>query len=160
MKRPPSSRTGAADERDRRPRLPVSAVSGRGSAPGPGAARTNKPAAQSARRTGASVVCRRRGESPGPGWGAPGGPDHGPGRADDPAGPAGSGRLAGRRAGQAAAAGRGRAATGRKKDPAIVTALEGLVEPVTAGDPMSEEKWVRASLRYLSRRLGEAGHPA
>ena len=41
-----------------------------------------------------------------------------------------------------------------------MTALEGLVEPVTAGDPMSEQKWVRASLRYLSRRLGEAGHPA
>jgi hypothetical protein len=41
-----------------------------------------------------------------------------------------------------------------------VTALRGLVEPVTAGDPMSERKWVRASLRSLSRRLGEAGHPA
>jgi hypothetical protein len=31
---------------------------------------------------------------------------------------------------------------------------------VTAGDPMSERKWVRASLRHLSRQLGEAGHPA
>jgi hypothetical protein len=41
-----------------------------------------------------------------------------------------------------------------------VTALAGLVEPVTAGDPMSEQKWVRASLRSLSRRLGEAGHAA
>jgi hypothetical protein len=41
-----------------------------------------------------------------------------------------------------------------------VTALQALVEPVTAGDPMSERKWVRASLRHLSRRLGEAGHPA
>jgi Rhodopirellula transposase DDE domain len=41
-----------------------------------------------------------------------------------------------------------------------VTALQALVEPVTAGDPMSEQKWVRASLRSLSRRLGEAGHPA
>jgi hypothetical protein len=38
--------------------------------------------------------------------------------------------------------------------------LASLVEPVTAGDPMSEQKWVRASLRSLSRRLGEAGHPA
>lgn len=35
-----------------------------------------------------------------------------------------------------------------------------LVEPVTAGDPMSEQKWVRVSLRHLSRQLGEAGHPA
>ena len=41
-----------------------------------------------------------------------------------------------------------------------MTALQVLVEPVTAGDPMSEQKWVRASLRSLSRRLGEAGHPA
>jgi hypothetical protein len=41
-----------------------------------------------------------------------------------------------------------------------VTALQDLVEPVTAGDPMSEQKWVRASLRHLSRRLGAAGHPA
>jgi hypothetical protein len=41
-----------------------------------------------------------------------------------------------------------------------VTALQELVEPVTAGDPMSERKWVRASLRHLSRRLSEAGHPA
>jgi hypothetical protein len=41
-----------------------------------------------------------------------------------------------------------------------MTALQDLVEPVTAGDPMSAQKWVRASLRYLSRRLGEAGHRA
>jgi hypothetical protein len=41
-----------------------------------------------------------------------------------------------------------------------VTALRELIEPVTAGDPMSEQKWVRASLRHLSRRLGAAGHPA
>jgi hypothetical protein len=32
------------------------------------------------------------------------------------------------------------------------------VEPETAGDPMSEQKWVRSSLRTLSRRLTEAGH--
>jgi len=41
-----------------------------------------------------------------------------------------------------------------------VTALAELVEPITAGDPMSERRWVRASLRSLSRRLGEAGHAA
>jgi hypothetical protein len=38
--------------------------------------------------------------------------------------------------------------------------LQELVEPVTAGDPMTEQKWVRVSLRHLSRQLGEAGHPA
>lgn len=41
-----------------------------------------------------------------------------------------------------------------------MTALAALVEPHTAGDPMSEQKWVRASLRHLSRRLGAAGHAA
>jgi hypothetical protein len=38
--------------------------------------------------------------------------------------------------------------------------LQALVEPLTAGDPMSEQKWVRASLRQLSRRLAAAGHAA
>lgn len=42
----------------------------------------------------------------------------------------------------------------------MVTVLQELVEPVTAGDPMSEQKWVRASLRSLSRQLGAAGHLA
>jgi hypothetical protein len=41
-----------------------------------------------------------------------------------------------------------------------VTTVQAVVEPVTAGDPMSEQKWVRASLRSLSRRLGDAGHAA
>jgi Rhodopirellula transposase DDE domain len=33
-----------------------------------------------------------------------------------------------------------------------------LVLPETAGDPMSEQKWVRSSLRHLSERLGQVGH--
>ncbi|MCA1702474.1 MAG: ISAzo13 family transposase [Actinobacteria bacterium] len=40
-----------------------------------------------------------------------------------------------------------------------MTVLQEVVAPVTAGDPMSERQWVRASLRSLSRQLGEAGHP-
>ncbi len=32
------------------------------------------------------------------------------------------------------------------------------MEPETAGDPMSEQKWTRGSLRHLSRRLAEVGH--
>jgi Rhodopirellula transposase DDE domain len=40
-----------------------------------------------------------------------------------------------------------------------VSALQVLVEPETAGDPMSEQKWVRSSLRQLSRRLTATGHP-
>jgi len=38
--------------------------------------------------------------------------------------------------------------------------LERAVEPETAGDPMNGQRWVRSSLRSLSRRLGEAGHAA
>jgi len=37
--------------------------------------------------------------------------------------------------------------------------LQAVVEPETAGDPMSEQKWVRSSLRNLSTRLGAQGHP-
>jgi DDE family transposase len=35
-----------------------------------------------------------------------------------------------------------------------------MVAPETAGDPMSEQKWVRRSLRALSEELGQAGHDA
>ena len=45
-----------------------------------------------------------------------------------------------------------------KKRPAARSALLELVEPETAGDPMSEHKWVRSSLRSLSKRLSQAGH--
>ena len=38
--------------------------------------------------------------------------------------------------------------------------LAALVQPETAGDPMSEQKWVRSSLRHLSQRLQDARHPA
>jgi hypothetical protein len=37
--------------------------------------------------------------------------------------------------------------------------LEELVAPDTAGDPTSGQTWVRSSLRTLSARLTEAGHP-
>ena len=40
-----------------------------------------------------------------------------------------------------------------------MSALQALVEPETAGDPMSGQKWVRSSLRHLSRQLTAAGHP-
>jgi hypothetical protein len=38
--------------------------------------------------------------------------------------------------------------------------LQELVALETAGEPMSEQKWVRSSLRQLSRRLWDTGHPA
>jgi len=40
-----------------------------------------------------------------------------------------------------------------------VTALEALVAPETAGDPMGARKWARSSLRQVARRLTAAGHP-
>ena len=53
---------------------------------------------------------------------------------------------------------RERAGPAPKKDPLIEAALLALVEPETAGDPMTEQKWVRSSLRSLSERLRQAGH--
>jgi hypothetical protein len=47
-----------------------------------------------------------------------------------------------------------------KKDPTIETDLLALVESETAGDPTTEQKWVRSSLRRLSERLQPAGHCA
>ena len=45
-----------------------------------------------------------------------------------------------------------------KKDPQIIAVLEQIASGETAGDPMSERKWVRGTLEEYSRRLGEVGH--
>ena len=45
-------------------------------------------------------------------------------------------------------------------DPAIIHALERLLADETAGDPMTEQKWVRSSLRMLSKKLADEGHRA
>jgi hypothetical protein len=45
-------------------------------------------------------------------------------------------------------------------DPAIKPALERLLEDETAGDPMTEQRWVRSSLRLLSKKLAGEGHRA
>ena len=37
--------------------------------------------------------------------------------------------------------------------------LTALLEPETAGDPMSDQKWQRSSLRHLSAELSEQAHP-
>lgn len=47
-----------------------------------------------------------------------------------------------------------------RQDPALVHALERLLAPETAGDPMGPAKYKRSSLRTLSARLQAAGHPA
>lgn len=41
-----------------------------------------------------------------------------------------------------------------------MTALQAVVEPETAGEPTSEQKWVRSSLRQVSARLSERGYAA
>src|SRR5260370_15406837 len=46
------------------------------------------------------------------------------------------------------------------KDPAIVPALERLLADEIAGDPMTEQKWIRNSLRTLSKQLADEGHRA
>jgi hypothetical protein len=45
-------------------------------------------------------------------------------------------------------------------DPAIITALERLLADEIAGDPMTEQKWIRSSLRILSKKLADEGHRA
>lgn len=54
---------------------------------------------------------------------------------------------------------RGRKPT-EMKDPAIETALQSMLSEEIAGDPMGRQRWVRSSLRNLSRRLDEQGHKA
>jgi hypothetical protein len=54
----------------------------------------------------------------------------------------------------------GRPAAVEKKDPTLVTDLLRLVQGETAGSPMRHRKWVRRSLRQLSRDLRKAGHAA
>ena len=57
-----------------------------------------------------------------------------------------------------------RAGGGRKKssatDPALITDLEMLVEPLTRGDPMSPLRWTCKSVRTLSVALKKKGHHA
>ena len=47
---------------------------------------------------------------------------------------------------------------GGKKTPEIETRLETLVEEETGGDPMSQKKWVRRTLRQLSQALKQLGN--
>src|SRR2546425_6595797 len=55
-----------------------------------------------------------------------------------------------------------RAGGGRKPlqthDPALVSALEALVEPTTRGDPMSPLRWTCKSTRKLATALTDQGH--
>ena len=57
-----------------------------------------------------------------------------------------------------------RSGGGRKlteqKDPTILTALEQILKDEVAGDPMTEQKWIRSSLSRLSERLADEGHQA
>jgi Rhodopirellula transposase DDE domain len=57
-----------------------------------------------------------------------------------------------------------RPGAGRKfieqKDPTIVTTLEQMLKDEVAGDPMTEQKWIRSSLSRLSTRLADEGHQA
>jgi hypothetical protein len=46
------------------------------------------------------------------------------------------------------------------KDPEITGALERILADEVAGDPMGRQKWVRSSIRNLSKQLKEQGHQA
>src|SRR5947208_14382405 len=47
----------------------------------------------------------------------------------------------------------------KKKDLSIIATLKELVEPETAGDPMTGQIWIRSSLRNLRDRRESVGHP-
>src|SRR3990172_8365140 len=47
-----------------------------------------------------------------------------------------------------------------EKDPTIVAALERMLTDEVAGDPMTDQKWIRSSMSRLSKRLKEEGHQA
>jgi hypothetical protein len=47
-----------------------------------------------------------------------------------------------------------------ERDPGIVPVLERLLADEIAGDPMTEQKWVRSSLCMLSKKLADEGHQA
>jgi hypothetical protein len=47
-----------------------------------------------------------------------------------------------------------------QKDTTIVTALEQMLKDEVAGDPMTEQKWIRSSLIRLSARLADEGYQA
>ena len=47
-----------------------------------------------------------------------------------------------------------------ERHPSIEAALEQILADETAGDPMSEKKWIRISLKHLSRRLEEQNYSA
>src|SRR3954453_6453970 len=53
-----------------------------------------------------------------------------------------------------------RTAPRRKKDTALITVLLAIVAPYTAGDPMSEQKWLNCRLRDIRQQLDERGHAA
>jgi hypothetical protein len=57
-----------------------------------------------------------------------------------------------------------RPGAGRKlieaQDPTIVTALERMLTDEVAGDPMTDQKWIRSSLSRLSKRLADEGYQA
>lgn len=46
-----------------------------------------------------------------------------------------------------------------EKDPELADAIQAIVDPCTAGDPMRPLRWTTKSLRTISAELTEAGHP-
>ena len=47
-----------------------------------------------------------------------------------------------------------------EKHPGLIGALERLLADEVAGDPMTEKRWVRVTLSWLSQKLKEQGYPA
>ena len=85
--------------------------------------------------------------------------DHRLASRDDPARPRRTRRGLANATGRPGPTPRGRAAARRKKDPTLIADLKRCVDPETAGNPCSDEKWVRSRLRALSQALDHRACP-
>src|SRR5450755_3892967 len=110
-------------------------------------------------RAATSLGGRTRGQTPGAWWFPTAGGDHGPSSRNDPAGPRRTQRRITKSAGRACPTARGRSSARRKKDPTLIADLKAGVDPETAGNPCSDEKWVRSRLRALSKQLDRRACP-
>jgi len=80
------------------------------------------------------------------------------GSQDDPDGSARSEQRVGGLSSESRTPAGCRPAGSRKKDPPLIQELSRIIEPETGGDPEGKRKFVRLSLRSLSRQLGRICH--
>jgi hypothetical protein len=84
--------------------------------------------------------------------------NHRRGRKDHPSGAGRVGKFSGGPPGRPGTVAGCWPAADKEKDLTLVATVQELVEPETAGDPMTGQIWVRSSLRSIRDRLVAVGH--